>query len=55
MNKGFHQLRVALRTLRALYWTYSSCLGEEATTQATEAFKRLVAVAGGTRDCASDP
>jgi CHAD domain-containing protein len=46
----FHQLRVALRKLRALYWAYSPYIGEEATAQATEEFKRLAAVAGGTRD-----
>ena len=46
----FHQLRVALRKLRALYWAYSPYIGEEATAQATEEFKRLTAVAGGTRD-----
>ena len=48
--EGFHQLRVAFRKLRALYWAYSPYLGEEATAQATEEFKRLAAVAGGTRD-----
>jgi CHAD domain-containing protein len=48
--EGFHQLRVAFRKLRALYWAYSPYLGEEATTLATEEFKRLAAVAGGTRD-----
>ena len=46
----FHQLRVAFRKLRALYWAYSPCLGEEATAQANEEFKRLAALAGGTRD-----
>ncbi|MEM5310285.1 CHAD domain-containing protein [Paraburkholderia sp. JHI869] len=46
----FHQLRVAFRKLRALYWAYSPWLGEEATAQASEEFKRLAAVAGGTRD-----
>ncbi|MFM0569673.1 CHAD domain-containing protein [Paraburkholderia caledonica] len=30
---GFHQLRVAFRRLRALYWAYSPYLGEEATAQ----------------------
>ncbi|PVX81781.1 CHAD domain-containing protein [Paraburkholderia unamae] len=48
--EGFHQLRVAFRKLRALYWAYSPYLGEEATAHATEEFKRLAAVAGGTRD-----
>jgi CHAD domain-containing protein len=48
--EGFHQLRIAFRKLRALYWAYSPYLGEEATAQATEEFKRLAAVAGGTRD-----
>jgi CHAD domain-containing protein len=48
--EGFHQLRVAFRKLRALYWAYSPYLGEQATAQATEEFKRLAAVAGGTRD-----
>jgi CHAD domain-containing protein len=48
--EGFHQLRVAFRKLRALYWAYSPYLGEEATAQATEEFRRLAAVAGGTRD-----
>lgn len=48
--EGFHQLRVAFRKLRALYWAYSPYLGEEATAQATEEFKRLAAVAGETRD-----
>ncbi|OLL32081.1 metal-chelation protein CHAD [Burkholderia sp. SRS-W-2-2016] len=48
--EGFHQLRVAFRKLRALYWAYSPYLGEEATTQATEEFRRLAAVAGETRD-----
>jgi CHAD domain-containing protein len=48
--EGFHQLRVAFRKLRALYWAYSPYLGEEATARATEEFKRLAAVAGGTRD-----
>ncbi|MEM5366065.1 CHAD domain-containing protein [Paraburkholderia azotifigens] len=48
--EGFHQLRVAFRKLRALYWAYSPYLGEEATAHATGEFKRLAAVAGGTRD-----
>lgn len=48
--EGFHQLRVALRKLRALYWAYSPYLGEEVTAQATEQFKQLAAVAGRTRD-----
>lgn len=48
--EGFHQLRVAFRKLRALYWAYSPYLGQEATAQATEEFKRLATVAGGTRD-----
>ena len=48
--EGFHQLRVAFRKLRALYWAYSPYLGEEATAHATEEFKRLAALAGGTRD-----
>ncbi|HEX3379324.1 MAG TPA: CHAD domain-containing protein [Paraburkholderia sp.] len=48
--EGFHQLRVAFRKLRALFWAYSPYLGEEATAQATEEFKQLAAVAGGTRD-----
>jgi CHAD domain-containing protein len=48
--EAFHQLRVAFRKLRALYWAYSPYLGEEATVQATEEFKRLAAVAGETRD-----
>jgi CHAD domain-containing protein len=46
----FHQLRVAFRKLRALYWAYSPYLGEAATAKATEEFRRLAAVAGGTRD-----
>ncbi|SAK98027.1 CHAD domain-containing protein [Caballeronia temeraria] len=48
--EGFHQLRVAFRKLRALYWAYSPYLGEEATAQATSELTRLAAVAGGTRD-----
>ncbi|NUY00402.1 CHAD domain-containing protein [Paraburkholderia youngii] len=48
--EGFHQLRVAFRKLRALYWAYSPYLGDESTAQVTEEFKRLAAVAGGTRD-----
>jgi CHAD domain-containing protein len=48
--EGFHQLRVAFRKLRALYWAYSPYLGEEATVQAIEEFKRLAAIAGETRD-----
>lgn len=48
--EAFHQLRVAFRKLRALYWAYSPYLGEEATTRAIEEFKRLAAVAGGARD-----
>ncbi|MFM0504818.1 CHAD domain-containing protein [Paraburkholderia caffeinilytica] len=48
--EAFHQLRVAFRKLRALYWAYSPYLGEEVTAQATEEFKRLAAVAGETRD-----
>ncbi|CAM2168211.1 CHAD domain-containing protein [Paraburkholderia sacchari] len=48
--EGFHQLRIAFRKLRALYWAYSPYLGKEATAQATEEFKRLAALAGGTRD-----
>ncbi|OTP72786.1 MULTISPECIES: CHAD domain-containing protein [Burkholderiaceae] len=48
--EGFHQLRVAFRKLRALYWAYSPYLGKEVTAQATEEFKRLAAVAGATRD-----
>lgn len=48
--EGFHQLRVAFRKLRALFWAYSPYLGEEATAQATEEFRRLAAVAGQTRD-----
>ncbi|WP_144159486.1 CHAD domain-containing protein [Paraburkholderia sp. BCC1885] len=48
--EGFHQLRVAFRKLRALYWAYSPYLGEEATAHATAEFRRLAAVAGGTRD-----
>src|ERR1700761_5429309 len=27
--EGFHQLRIAFRKLRALYWAYSPFLGEE--------------------------
>ncbi|EEA02439.1 CHAD domain containing protein [Burkholderia sp. H160] len=46
----FHQLRVGFRKLRALYWAYSPYLEKEATAQAIEEFKRLAAVAGGTRD-----
>ncbi|WP_233804716.1 CHAD domain-containing protein [Paraburkholderia sp. HP33-1] len=46
----FHQLRVGFRKLRALYWAYSPYLEKEATAQAIEGFKRLAAVAGGTRD-----
>jgi CHAD domain-containing protein len=48
--EGFHQLRVAFRKLRALYWAYSPYLGEEASAQAIEGFARLAAIAGGTRD-----
>lgn len=48
--EAFHQLRVSFRKLRALYWAYSPYLGEEATAHATEEFKRLASVAGGTRD-----
>jgi CHAD domain-containing protein len=48
--EGFHQLRVAFRKLRALYWAYSPYLGEADVAEATEEFKRLAAVAGGTRD-----
>lgn len=48
--EGFHQLRVAFRKLRALYWAYSPYLGEEVATQAIEELRRLAAVAGGTRD-----
>jgi CHAD domain-containing protein len=48
--EGFHQLRVAFRKLRALYWAYSPYIGEEATVQATAEFKRLAEVAGCTRD-----
>ena len=48
--EGFHQLRVAFRKLRALYWAYFPYLGDEATAQATEEFKHLAALAGGTRD-----
>ncbi|BBU30730.1 hypothetical protein BTHE68_44640 [Burkholderia sp. THE68] len=33
-----------------MFWAYSPWLGEEATAQAVEEFKRLAAVAGGTRD-----
>jgi CHAD domain-containing protein len=46
----FHQLRVAFRRLRALYWAYSPYLDKEATAQAIEGFKHFAAVAGGTRD-----
>lgn len=48
--EGFHQLRVAFRKLRAIFWAYSPYLGEEATAHATAEFKRLAAIAGGTRD-----
>lgn len=48
--EGFHQLRVAFRKLRALYWAYSPYLDEEITAKATEEFKRLAALAGETRD-----
>jgi len=48
--EGFHQLRVAFRKLRALYWAYAPYLGEGVTAQATEEFRRLATVAGGTRD-----
>jgi CHAD domain-containing protein len=48
--EAFHQLRVAFRKLRALYWAYSPYLGEEVTAYATEEFKRLAALAGATRD-----
>ncbi|SDR52321.1 CHAD domain-containing protein [Paraburkholderia fungorum] len=48
--EGFHQLRVAFRKLRALYWAYSPYLGAEVTAEAVEEFRRLAAVAGGTRD-----
>jgi CHAD domain-containing protein len=48
--EGFHQLRVAFRKLRALYWAYSPYLDEETTAQATEEFRRLAAAAGGIRD-----
>ena len=30
--EGFHQLRIAFRKLRALYWAYSPYLGEEVAT-----------------------
>ncbi|RFU44742.1 CHAD domain-containing protein [Paraburkholderia sp. DHOC27] len=48
--EGYHQLRVAFRKLRALYWAYAPYLGDEVATQATEEFRRLAAAAGGTRD-----
>ncbi|QGZ66076.1 CHAD domain-containing protein [Paraburkholderia acidisoli] len=48
--EGFHQLRIAFRKLRALYWAYSPYLGEATSAPAIEEFKRLAAVAGGTRD-----
>jgi CHAD domain-containing protein len=48
--EGFHQLRIAFRKLRALYWAYSPYLEKETAEKATEEFKRLAAVAGGTRD-----
>ena len=46
----FHQLRVAFRKLRALYWAYCPCLGADVIAQAAGEFKRLAAVAGTTRD-----
>lgn len=46
----FHQLRVAFRKLRALYWAYAPYLGEEATAQVTDELRRLAEVAGGIRD-----
>jgi CHAD domain-containing protein len=48
--EGFHQLRISFRKLRALYWAYSPYLGEEVTAHATEEFRQLAEVAGGTRD-----
>lgn len=48
--EGFHQLRIAFRKLRALYWAYSPYIGAEVTAEATGEFRRLAAVAGGTRD-----
>jgi CHAD domain-containing protein len=48
--EGFHQLRIAFRKLRALYWAYSPYLGEEVVAQATEQFRQLAEVAGATRD-----
>jgi CHAD domain-containing protein len=48
--EGFHQLRIAFRKLRALYWAYSPYLGEEAVAQATDQFRQLAEVAGRTRD-----
>ncbi|WP_429304095.1 CHAD domain-containing protein [Paraburkholderia sp. GAS199] len=48
--ESFHQLRVAFRKLRALYWAYAPYLGEEATAEAVDEFKRLAAAAGAIRD-----
>jgi CHAD domain-containing protein len=46
----FHQLRVAFRRLRALYWAYAPLLDDQLTAHATAEFRRLAAVAGATRD-----
>jgi CHAD domain-containing protein len=46
----FHQLRVAFRKLRAIYWAYGPLLDEQSAGQATAGFRHLAAVAGATRD-----
>jgi CHAD domain-containing protein len=46
----FHQLRVAFRRLRALYWAYAPLLDDPPTAHAIAEFRRLAAVAGTTRD-----
>ena len=42
--EGFHQLRVAFRKLRALYWAYAPFLDDAASAQATEGFARLAEI-----------
>lgn len=46
----FHQLRVAFRKLRAIYWAYGPLLDEQSTLHATAGFRHFAAVAGATRD-----
>jgi CHAD domain-containing protein len=46
----FHQLRVAFRKLRALYWACAPLLSDQLTADAIAEFRRLAAVAGATRD-----